>query len=157
MFCNLSTKRYILRFISVRCVGHLLTTHVVENTRKPVFNTKMQFPITFPLMHDKIVMRIWDKNRIMADTFIARIPEKPEDNDFFNITSLQSRGNSLPFRWVRILSHTMLNLFAFISFSIRSISMVYQGMRESQQCQSFSMVRPLSLKVPPIWEEFLCQ
>lgn len=60
----------------------------------------MQFPVTFPLMHDKIVMRIWDKSRFGADTFLARIPEKAEDNELFNITSLQSRGGTMPFRWV---------------------------------------------------------
>lgn len=97
------------RFISVRCVGELLCTQVAENTQKPVFNTRLQFPVIFPLMHEKIVMRVWDKHRFGADEFIARIPEKKEDFDFFNITSLQSRGGTMAFRWV-IISITFIYL-----------------------------------------------
>lgn len=77
-----------------------MVTQVIENSQKPVFNTRMQFPVSFPVMHDKIVMRVWDKGRVLADTFIARVPERIEDNDYFNINSLQSRGGTMAFRWV---------------------------------------------------------
>lgn len=57
------------------------------------------FPITFPLNNDKIVIRVWDKRVCMSDTFIGQIPEFPQENDFFNITYLQSKGGVLPYRW----------------------------------------------------------
>ena len=43
------------------------------------------FPLYFPVLNDKIVIRVWDKRTCLADTFIAMIPEIPKENDFFNV------------------------------------------------------------------------
>jgi hypothetical protein len=46
------------------------------------------FPLYFPVLNDKIVIRVWDKRTCLADTFIAMIPEIPKENDFFNVNFL---------------------------------------------------------------------
>lgn len=46
------------------------------------------FPLHFPFFNDKIVVRVWDKRTMAADTFIAMIPEIPTENDYFNINFL---------------------------------------------------------------------
>ncbi len=35
-----------------------------------------------------------------ADTFTASIPEKPNENDWFNINTLHSRGGTMSYQWV---------------------------------------------------------
>jgi hypothetical protein len=46
------------------------------------------FPVYFPLLNDKIVMRIWDKRRGMPDVFIGNIPENPFIDNWFNVNYL---------------------------------------------------------------------
>lgn len=87
-------------FISVRCCGQTLTTPVIKNNQKPIFNTKLQFPCFLPLLNDKIIMRIWDQRTGLPDIFIANIPEMASETDYFNINSLLAKGGNMPYRWV---------------------------------------------------------
>lgn len=60
------------------------------------------FPLHFPFLNDKIVVRVWDRRTMATDTFIAMIPEVPTENDYFNINFLQSKGGTMPFRWFNL-------------------------------------------------------
>jgi len=80
-----------------------LTTPVAHASQKPVFGTRLQFPVFLPLLNDKIVLRVWDKRTGLPDIYIASIPEVPSDNDSFNINSLLSKGGIMPYRWVLFL------------------------------------------------------
>lgn len=65
-------------FISCRANGFVLTSKKVVNNSEPVFNSKINFPITYPILNDKITMRIWSENSgLSANSFIANIPESP--------------------------------------------------------------------------------
>ncbi len=75
-------------FISVRCCNLTLVTAPASSTSNPVYNSKFTFPVYFPLLNDKIVIRIWDKRSGMSDIYIASIPEIPIESNFFNINSL---------------------------------------------------------------------
>ena len=77
-----------------------MTTPVVENTQKPSYMMKFQFPVFMPVLNDKIIIRCWDKRKALSDIFIGNIPEMPLENDYFNINSLQSKGGNMPYRWV---------------------------------------------------------
>lgn len=89
-------------FISVRCGGITLCTSVMKNMQKPQYATRLLFPLYFPVMNDKIVIRVWDKRICLADSFIGMIPEIPQENDFFNVNFLQSRGGVMPYRWISL-------------------------------------------------------
>lgn len=91
-----------IRFISVRCCGNVLVTPVIKNSRRPNFQTRLLFPIFFPVHQDNIVCRLWDKRIGLSDIFIANIPEFPAANDAFHLNHLNIRGGVLPFRWVII-------------------------------------------------------
>jgi hypothetical protein len=75
-------------FVSARVNGLVQIT----NTRPvPKFNCKLQFPIFYPILNDKITMRIWSKRGGLAkNVYIANIPEHPNMFDQFNLTKLFS-------------------------------------------------------------------
>lgn len=60
----------------------------------------MLFPCYFPVLNEKIILRIWHQRSRGADNFIADIPEFPEPNDFFNISKLISMGGRMAAKWV---------------------------------------------------------
>ena len=74
-FCD--TDKTVKPFISARALGCVLTTSTRSNG-KAAFNAKMQFPIFYPILNDKITMRVWHKNGWSANVFIANIPEHPD-------------------------------------------------------------------------------
>lgn len=38
----------------------MLRTPTIKNSQKPNFQTRMVFPVFFPVFNDKIVIRVWD-------------------------------------------------------------------------------------------------
>lgn len=75
---------------------------MVEGSQKPKFSTRLKYPVTFPLLNDKIVMKTWHNGGYLPDIFIANIPENPFVDGWFNINYLQSTGGNLPFTWVAV-------------------------------------------------------
>jgi len=45
-----------------------------------------------PILNDKILVRVWDRNRGGRDRLVAQVPGVPSDSDHFNISALLSRG-----------------------------------------------------------------
>ena len=44
----------------------------------PVYNQKLLFPLSYPILNDKITMRMWSDNKgLTSNTYIANIPEHP--------------------------------------------------------------------------------
>jgi hypothetical protein len=61
------------------------------------------FPITSPILNNKITMRLWsDGGTFSANPFIANIPEHPSEIDFFNISKLLSSDGRMPARWFNL-------------------------------------------------------
>jgi Ca2+-dependent lipid-binding protein len=75
-------------FLSAKVAGYLQTTPVIEGTQKPKFSTRIMFPVYFPLMNDKIILKLWDKRKLMQDVFIGNVPENPFIDNWFNINFL---------------------------------------------------------------------
>ena len=63
----------IIPFVSARVNGCVLVTKDKSNGQ---FYAKLQFPIFYPILNNKITMRIWSK-KSGANDFIANIPEHP--------------------------------------------------------------------------------
>ena len=81
-------KDVLKPFVSARVFGCVLTTSS-QNNGKPTFNQKLQFPILYPIMNDKITLRVWHKRPgLKANMFVANIPEHPSQFDSFNISKL---------------------------------------------------------------------
>lgn len=68
----------------------------------PIFLQKMMFPVYYPVLNDKIVLRMWHSEERSSDQFIGNIPEVPKHNDFFNITKLISMGGRMAAKWINI-------------------------------------------------------
>ena len=90
-------------FVSCRSNGFVLTSKHVVNNQGPVFNSKVNIPITYPILNDKITMRMWsDKGNLSANQFIANIPESPSQFDFFNLSKLLCSDGRMPAKWVNL-------------------------------------------------------
>ena len=89
-------------FASVRTCGHVEKTHYMESTCNPIWNLKISFPASTPIMNDRITIRLWDYRSRSRDKLIATLPEIPNDNDVFNISTLISRGGVLSCRWFNL-------------------------------------------------------
>ena len=89
-------------FISCRAVGLVHKTKTVTNNSNPIYNQKLMFPCYFPVLNEKIILRIWHSST--QDVFIADIPEKPEPTDFFNINKLLVIGGRMPAKWINLYS-----------------------------------------------------
>lgn len=95
-------KDVIKPFVSARVFGCVLTTSS-QNNGKPTFNLKLQFPILYPIMNDKITLRVWHKRPgLKANMFVANIPEHPSQFDFFNISKLQANDGRMTARWINL-------------------------------------------------------
>lgn len=88
-------------FLSVRVGNTILRTQTIEKNQKPKFSTRMVFPVHFPIMNDKVVMKLWDQN-MLGDQFIANVPENPFEDLSFDLNYLQSAGGTIPFKWVNL-------------------------------------------------------
>ena len=88
-------------FVSVRVGNVILKTPVIENNQKPIFSNRMVFPVHFPIMNDKVLIKVWDYS-MLTDTFIANAPENPLDDLSFDLNYLQSAGGTIPFKWVNL-------------------------------------------------------
>jgi Ca2+-dependent lipid-binding protein len=75
-------------FVSCRVGGIVLASEVVKNSQKPVYSARMMFPLYYPVLNDKITIRVWDKRRLLSDIYIASIPEVATEFDSFNINVL---------------------------------------------------------------------
>ena len=65
-------------FISARVNGCVLTSRTAANTSNPIFNSKSMFPLTYPILNDKITMRIWsDCKGLSPNIYIGNLPEHP--------------------------------------------------------------------------------
>lgn len=89
-------------FISARASGLVQRTKVVPNNSAPMFNQKIMFPCYFPILNDKILLRLWNHESRSSDEFIANIPEFSLNNDFFNISKLISMGGRMAAKWVNL-------------------------------------------------------
>ncbi len=89
-------------FISCRAIGLVQKTKTVKNNNNPLYNQKILFPCYFPVLNEKIILRMWHSN--IQDDFIADIPEKPEPNDYFNINKLIVIGGRMPAKWINLYS-----------------------------------------------------
>jgi hypothetical protein len=88
-------------FLSVRVGNTILRTQTIEKNQKPKFSTRMVFPVHFPIMNDKVVMKLWDQ-KLLGDIFIANVPENPFEDLSFDLNYLQSAGGTIPFKWVNL-------------------------------------------------------
>lgn len=86
-------------FVSARTCGLVERTHLFESNSNPIWNVKMAFPASSPILNDRITIRVWDQRPRSRDKLIASLPENPKDHDNFNISTLISRGGVLPCRW----------------------------------------------------------
>ena len=77
----------VLPFVSARVSGCVLTTSSKLNAN-PTFYTKLKFPIFYPVLNDRITMRIWAHRKAQSNVFIASIPEHPNQHDNFQISKL---------------------------------------------------------------------
>lgn len=87
-------------FVSAKVSNQILKTHTVRNSQKPEFSCRLKFPVSYPSLNDKIVMKGWDESKF-GDSFIANIPENPFIDSWFNINYLQSTSN-FPFTWINM-------------------------------------------------------
>ena len=89
-------------FVSVRCAGVVDRTDVSSGSQVIVWNAKISFAVFQPIFNEKIVVRVWDRMRNRADTFIGSIPELPGERDFFNLSSILSKGGVIACRWFNL-------------------------------------------------------
>jgi len=75
-------------FVSCRVGGNVLTSEIVKNSQKPVYSARMKFPLFYPILNDRIVIRVWDNRRMLSNIYIGSVPEVPSENDQFNINVL---------------------------------------------------------------------
>lgn len=80
----------------------MLRTNKIEANQKPKFSTRFKYPVSFPLLNDKIVMKCWHERSFISDIFMANIPENPFVDGWFNVNYLQSTGGNLPFTWINM-------------------------------------------------------
>ena len=100
--CKVQKDDKIAPFVSARVNGMVLTTITGRNAR-PVFKAKLSFPIFYPILNNKITMRLWSaKGGLKQNLYIGNIPEHPDMNDFFNLTKLQASDGSMPCRWFNV-------------------------------------------------------
>ena len=85
-------------FVSARSCGLVERTHMFEVNSSPIWNIKMSFPASTPILNDRITIRVWDHRPRSRDKLIATLPEVPNDHDIYNISNLISRGGVLPCR-----------------------------------------------------------
>ena len=89
-------------FVSARVFGMVQCTKCRPNAN-PKFNAKLQFPIYYPILNNKITMRIWSQTGALSpNVFIANIPEHPSALDNFNLTKLMSQDGRMPIRWINL-------------------------------------------------------
>lgn len=89
-------------FVSARVFGMVLCTKCRPNAN-PKFNAKLQFPIYYPILNNKITMRVWSQTGALSpNIFIANIPEHPNDMDPFNLTKLMTQDGRMPLRWINL-------------------------------------------------------
>lgn len=62
----------------------------------------MIFPVYYPVLNDKIILRMWNLESQAADQFIGGLPEFTTKNDFFNISKLISIGGRMPAKWINV-------------------------------------------------------
>jgi hypothetical protein len=53
-----------------------------------VYSARMKFPLFYPILNDRIVIRVWDNRRMLSNIYIGSVPEVPSENDQFNINVL---------------------------------------------------------------------
>lgn len=88
-------------FVSCRVLNYVMTTELVVKSKSPKFGTRFCFPIAFPQLNDKIILKMWKKG-LMSDTFYGNIPENPFFENKFHINYLQAAGGNMPFTWVNL-------------------------------------------------------
>jgi hypothetical protein len=97
-----NSNKKIAPFVSARVNGIVQITGVRSNVN-PKFNTKLQFPIYYPILNDKITMRIWSKQSgLSKNIYIANIPEHPNMFDNFNLTKIFTSDGRMPPRWINL-------------------------------------------------------
>ena len=89
-------------FVSARVMGLVQRTKNVKNNNHPAFNQKMLFPCYYPILNDKILLRIWNYKSNLSDEFIGNVPEFSLPNDYFNLSKLISIGGRMPAKWINI-------------------------------------------------------
>ena len=89
-------------FVSVRAAGFVEKSHVIDSNRNPIWNIKISFPASTPILNDRIIIRVWDHRARSRDKMVASLPENPIDHDLFNISTLISRGGVLSCRWCNL-------------------------------------------------------
>ena len=89
-------------FVSARVFGLVQTTKVC-NGKNPKFQTKLSFPVYYPILNNKITVRVWhETNSFSRNVFIGNIPEFPEQTDLFNLTQLRDNDGRMTARWINI-------------------------------------------------------
>lgn len=89
-------------FVSARVNGLVLRTNKKTKVNSE-WNQKLLFPIFYPVLNNKITVRIWSETGMMSkNEFIANIPEHPGPMDMFNIIKLQSQDGRMKARWFHL-------------------------------------------------------
>jgi hypothetical protein len=89
-------------FISCRVQNYVMCTEATTKTSEPKWNSRLQFPISLPLLNDKIIIKMWNKKNFATDTFYANVPENPFYENKFHINYLQSTGGNMPFTYINL-------------------------------------------------------
>ena len=64
--------------MSCRVFGMVLTTKTQKGL-KTKFDWKMSFPVFYPILNNKITMRVWhETGGLYRNTFLANVPEHPD-------------------------------------------------------------------------------
>ena len=113
-------------FVSVRVGSFVLKTGTVENNINPKFNTRLEFPVFFPLFSDSIIVKVWDKG-MPADLLIANVPEKLKEKDIFNIINIQSQNGHIPFTWINLYGIPKSEKKNFLSKLLKKQNTHFEG------------------------------
>lgn len=98
--CN-DRKQYY-PFVSARAFGMVLATKA-GGKKDPRFDTKLSFPVYYPILNNKITVRVWNETtRVARNVYIGNIPEHPTQTDLFNITQLMANDGRMPALWMNL-------------------------------------------------------
>lgn len=76
--CSVDGSKNLRPFVSARVFGMVQTTKVQKGL-KCAFKAKMSFPVYYPILNNKITIRLWhETGGLYRNTFLANIPELPD-------------------------------------------------------------------------------
>ena len=59
-------------------------------------------PVCYPILNDKILLKVWSQNKRTQDVLIANIPERPTGTDPFNLQKLMAQEGKMKIKWFNL-------------------------------------------------------